>query len=861
MPHVDYKPLTSKPDVHIDTYFKSVRMDGDFGVINTARGSFKAKYVHFVGGKSFHELDGESKQVEMMIVHERVEPTAPWNPEPSTSVDTIIVSVLFETTAGASSDLLEAIGFTPDAVVIDTTWHSKAKSEGLLNYATKSLSDYVGAALAGDYYSYHGSLPVPPCWENVIYYVSGTVLPVSHEQVEGLDKVLRTALEDPAPRPVEPLKKIVVTKNTFSVPGFNGNWAAGSCPDLPTEDQEVVAICFMCPADTVKSPVNLVETEAHPVLGEFPPPKIAGYSVPRLSYHPVMAVSERGKRSVVVRPEAGHNFGTLEIGGRFYTAKLITVHAVSGMHTINGEGFDGEIHIHHYVYGDWFADESAEHEHQYRRLDAFRGNTRESEQAIEGGPSYQVIVAIPLKITTNPAAKSMNDLMPNAMREMPFAAHDDFKEIFAGDFMQYQGTLIYPKCSDKVTHWIVYKTPLKVNKAQVFTEYPTRSGFDTTPKLSTAAFSAHRNVIPLGAMGSGRSCSSMGAGEWTYADSYCWGEITNTDGAVAYPACSASSRRQSPVNLISSEATPAAHKEPFLNFVKYHPMLHLKVVNTGHSLQIADKTNGKSHMGLGYLTYGDHYYFVRQFHLHFPSEHTTDGRVHAAELHIVHQMQAHWGPEAFEGKAANEVLVAGIFFDIGDEESPLLAQMLPEPGEEVNSEWSKTLHEPLDLMRAFGPILDGDYYRYDGSFTTPPCSEIIKWFMFKKSLSMSMAQWDMFKKLFKNPANARPVQPLYERNVTMNTFKASGEAWSFPTYQYYLDRNHGRNRDTPSSLISLGGIIGAIVIAILIMYATFIPQNSESLKGSAGGLDANPAASFMGRSLGGLYGRFNDNRV
>jgi len=871
MSEIEYKPLASKPTVIIDSYFKSVRVDGDFGVLKTSRGNFKAKHIHFVT-KSLHELDGRSKQVEMMIVHQLYEPTLPWNPQPSTNIDTIIVSVLLdEMASGGSSDLLEALGFTPNEVVINSDWSRYAENEGLLNYATKSLSEYVAPALSGDYYSYHGSLPLPPCWENVIYYVAGEVQPVSHEQVQGLVNVIGSAIADYLPRPVQPLQKILVTKNVFAVPGLNGNWADGSCPDLPADEQKVIALCWQCPAGVRKSPVNLVEAEAYPRLGDPAIPEIPGYTIPKLFYHEVPAESLRGNQSVVVTPMEGHNFGHLELGGRFYTAKTITVHAVSGMHTINGESYDGEIHIHHYVFGDWFNLSSGG---QQRRLDAFRGNTRMSGEAIEGGPSFQVVVAIPLKVTTNPGAKSMDDLMPNAMRTRPFASHDDFKEIFKGDFLQYKGTLIYPKCSDRVTHWIVYKTPLKVNEAQVYTEYPTRSGFDTTPSLAKPAdLKIHKNVVPLSAMGSGSRCEDMAPGAWTYADTYCWGEIKKPDpndktkNITAYPVCRDSSRRQSPVNIVTTSVIKqAAHqKEPFLNFAKYHPMLHLKVTNTGHALEIADKTNGKSHMGLGYLTYGDKYYFVRQFHLHFPSEHVTDGKQHAAEIHIVHQMQQHWGAEAFEGKAANEVLVAGIFFDIGEEDSPLLAQMLPKLDEvdEVLKEgasWSKTLDAPLDLMRALGPILDGDYYRYDGSFTTPPCSEIIKWFVFRQSLSMSMAQWKTFKALFKNPANARPVQPLYERNVTMNTFKAVGEVWNIKKYDYYLDRNYGRNRDTPSSFIVLGGIVGSIVIAVLIMFATFIPQNTETLKGSAGGLTSE-TTTFLGRSLGAVYGRLPENRV
>jgi carbonic anhydrase len=55
------------------------------------------------------------------------------------------------------------------------------------------------------------------------------------------------------------------------------------------------------------------------------------------------------------------------------------------------------------------------------------------------------------------------------------------------------------------------------------------------------------------------------------------------------------------------------------------------------------------------------------------------------------------------------------------------------------------------------------YYEFEGSLTTPPCSEGVRWLVLKQPVTLSQAQLDAFRKLF--PRNARPVQPLNGRVV------------------------------------------------------------------------------------------------
>jgi carbonic anhydrase len=55
------------------------------------------------------------------------------------------------------------------------------------------------------------------------------------------------------------------------------------------------------------------------------------------------------------------------------------------------------------------------------------------------------------------------------------------------------------------------------------------------------------------------------------------------------------------------------------------------------------------------------------------------------------------------------------------------------------------------------------YYRYEGSLTTPPCSETVDWFVFAEKLEVAEADIARFAKLY--PMNARPVQKRDRRFI------------------------------------------------------------------------------------------------
>ncbi|MGE5503013.1 MAG: carbonic anhydrase [Actinomycetota bacterium] len=209
-----------------------------------------------------------------------------------------------------------------------------------------------------------------------------------------------------------------------------------------------------------------------------------------------------------------------------------------------------------------------------------------------------------------------------------------------------------------------------------------------------------------------------------------WGSL-----APEYGACGMG-REQSPVDL--SKGIPAMLGDPV---VSWQPM-PLEIVNNGHTIQVNCAKGSK-------VTLDGKDYELLQFHFHHPSEHTIDGVAYALEVHFVHK--------AAEGGLA----VLGVMFSPGAANTALetIWRAMPEKaGESVKSD---AVIQPMTMLPA-----DRVTFRYAGSLTTPPCSEVVSWVVYRQGLTASAEQIERFAKLF--PNNARPVQPLNRRKLLLD---------------------------------------------------------------------------------------------
>ncbi|XP_069795617.1 receptor-type tyrosine-protein phosphatase gamma-like isoform X2 [Narcine bancroftii] len=96
----------------------------------------------------------------------------------------------------------------------------------------------------------------------------------------------------------------------------------------------------------------------------------------------------------------------------------------------------------------------------------------------------------------------------------------------------------------------------------------------------------------------------------------------------------------------------------------------------------------------------------------------------------------------------------------------------------------ETFLDPFVLGRLL-PATLGSYYRYSGSLTKPPCSEIVEWIVFSRPISISLEQLDAFYSIFTTEQqdhvksveylrnNFRPQQNLNNRVVYKSVVKGS----------------------------------------------------------------------------------------
>ncbi|OYT93441.1 MAG: carbonate dehydratase [Burkholderiales bacterium PBB3] len=220
------------------------------------------------------------------------------------------------------------------------------------------------------------------------------------------------------------------------------------------------------------------------------------------------------------------------------------------------------------------------------------------------------------------------------------------------------------------------------------------------------------------------------APHWSYtgpAGAIKWGELQKD-----FATCKLGTK-QSPIDIKGA----AKGNLPAIGF--NYGQTTAEVVNNGHTIQVNLAGGGDVKVASGG-------YKLLQFHFHTPSEEKINGKPYPMVAHLVHKSDA--------GKLA----VVAVLFKEGKKNEVLekvFAAMPAKADGKVELAGGVNVANLLPTKRA--------YWAFEGSLTTPPCSEEVQWHVLKDPVEMSKTQLAAFKKLY--PMNARPVQPLNGRSL------------------------------------------------------------------------------------------------
>ncbi|XP_033116222.1 carbonic anhydrase 2-like [Anneissia japonica] len=256
--------------------------------------------------------------------------------------------------------------------------------------------------------------------------------------------------------------------------------------------------------------------------------------------------------------------------------------------------------------------------------------------------------------------------------------------------------------------------------------------------------------------------------------------------ATLYPNSDCDGKKQSPIEF-SIVNTEYRSFDPLVltNLVPVHEVrMHLE--NNGHTLMV--HLNGSEEIAGGGL---ENTYIAEQFHFHWGSddsvgsEHLIDGRQYPAELHIVH-----YDSDRFRsiGEALTQpkgLAVLGFFFKIDGNNENEAFQPLVDLIDKVPLEGNSVEFRAPFKVNSLLPTKLDDYFRYDGSLTTPDCYESVVWTVFNEPIKVSRNQIQAFRNVYEKnnyqdglePVllvdNHRPTQPINDR-IVYRSFPTAG---------------------------------------------------------------------------------------
>lgn len=219
--------------------------------------------------------------------------------------------------------------------------------------------------------------------------------------------------------------------------------------------------------------------------------------------------------------------------------------------------------------------------------------------------------------------------------------------------------------------------------------------------------------------------------DWSYSNNTApqyWANIS-----PLYLGC-AEGNQQSPINIVTKNVRTGATQFE----LQYSVAKGVNLVLANHAFKIVYPQGN-------FLEIGGGRYQLKEIYFKTPGENAIDTNKGLMEAQFLH-----------EDSKGNKVILS-VFFVEG-RANPLLDSVvknLPTQPNQANFIANVDIYKllPNDLAS----------YQFDGSLTTPPCSQGVRWIILKQAMTLSQSQLNSMQNITKS--NARPMQELFNRLV------------------------------------------------------------------------------------------------